>query len=235
MGSERRRACPPGNSTPSTSDVHIARSGMVTGPSGCSTWRSSPRTRHPNRSYSGTRSGQQNNSPNWMPRLRACSIAAVTTRRANPCPLESGAATTPPRPATCRRAAPTESGTRTNPACATRRPCRLTPKCTSLSSHVRSVSATPLGSTTPPLTSSRSVLVYRASRIAEGDMETILAGRPCLSQPPLVLLCPKRNSLPCFGGRPPWGGEIHGTGTGLRVTRSVRIHRRTSTGSPSSR
>lgn len=45
----------------------------------------------------------------------------------------------------------------------------------------------------------------------------------------------KRNSLPCLGGRPPWGGEIHGLGTGLRMTRSERSRPRTSTGRPASR
>lgn len=45
----------------------------------------------------------------------------------------------------------------------------------------------------------------------------------------------KRNSVSCLGGRPPCGGEIHGTGTGLRITRSERIRPRISTGSLRSR
>lgn len=38
-----------------------------------------------------------------------------------------------------------------------------------------------------------------------------------------------------LGGCMPCGGEIHGIGTGSRITRSVRIRPSTSTGSPSSR
>lgn len=47
---------------------------------------------------------------------------------------------------------------------------------------------------------------------------------------PHVTGSPKTNSPPCLGGRPPCGRQIHGTGTGLRMTRSERSRPSTSTG-----
>lgn len=61
---------------------------------------------------------------------------------------------------------------------------------------------------------------------AVGDLLGAAAGSP------RVTGSAKRTSLPCFGGRPPRDGEIHGMGTGWRITRSVRIRPRNSAGVP---
>ncbi|MDQ1012636.1 hypothetical protein QFZ82_007121 [Streptomyces sp. V4I23] len=50
MGNESRRTAPAGQLAPSRRGVHMVRSGMITGPSGWSTWTSCSSVRQPSRS-----------------------------------------------------------------------------------------------------------------------------------------------------------------------------------------
>ncbi len=73
-----------------------------------------------------------------------------------------------PTPVARNRVPPTDSGTGTYPACATRRPSSRMPKCSSVGRHTRPDPLTSKGSWTSPLISSNSLAVYRASRVTAG-------------------------------------------------------------------
>ncbi|WP_199924564.1 hypothetical protein [Streptomyces sp. WM6386] len=102
------------------------------------------------RGSTGARGGTPPPTPNDEPRQAVSAHAGCDDHTAEP---------RHPQPPL-----PTSTSASTSPACATSRPSLRTPKCTSLSRAVTPYAATSKGSSTAPVISSRSALVYRASR-----------------------------------------------------------------------